>query len=103
MRDKLGDSYSCEHASGQDPLRGRKDDAERVLGEIAEGPGTVNASPLHLAMVHVGTGRYERALEELERSVAKRESFFASTHQSRMFDRLRTEPRYAELVRKLGL
>ena len=57
-----------------------------------------------LARVHLGLGDTAQALAWLERAADRRESFFVSeSMSSRIFDPLRRSPRFAALVRRVGL
>ena len=57
----------------------------------------------NLALVHLGLGDHARALSELERAHATDSEWLGWLGLDRTFDPLRSEPRFAELVRKVGL
>jgi len=82
---------------------GRLNEVSQILRAIAE-PGVGRyVSETHLALPLVGARRLDAALDHLERSVEKKESFFASIHHSRLFDEMRDEPRFKVLLRSLGV
>jgi hypothetical protein len=56
-----------------------------------------------LALVHLGLGDHARALSELERAHATDSEWLGWLGLDRTFDPLRSEPRFAALVRKVGL
>ena len=60
-------------------------------------------TPFDLALVHVGLGDHSRALDLLERALATDSQWLGWLGADRAFDPLRSEPRFAALVRKLGL
>ena len=57
----------------------------------------------NLALVHLGLGDHARALSELERAHATDSEWLGWLGLDRTFDPLRSEPRFAALVRKVGL
>lgn len=81
----------------------RTAEAEAILAELAGPDRPGRASHVHRAMVLVGLDRSHQALDELEKAVDARESFFATIYQSRVYDRLRETERYAALVRRIGV
>jgi len=57
-----------------------------------------------VGMVYLGLGDKANALTWLERSAGEHEAFFGSTSlAASVFDPLRSEPRFAELVRRINL
>jgi tetratricopeptide (TPR) repeat protein len=58
-------------------------------------------TPFNLAVVHLGLGDRKRALDELERAYASDSQWMGWLNKDRMFDPLRSEPRFAALMRKL--
>jgi len=82
---------------------GRVDEADAVVRELEAARGERHVSPYHLSLPLAGAGRAGEALDRLEEAVKGRESFFASTHFSRMFDGVRDDPRFTALVRTMGL
>ena len=57
--------------------------------------------PFNLAIVHLGLGHRERALDSLERAYASDSQWMAWLGRDRIFDPLRSEPRFVALMRKL--
>ena len=57
----------------------------------------------NLALVHLGLGDHARALSELERAHATDSEWLGWLGLDRTFDPLRSQPRFAALVRKVGL
>ncbi len=82
---------------------GRVDDVNRVVAELETARADGQASAYHLALAHVGAGRTRETLDWLEEAVAQRDSFFATTHFSFVFDGLREEPRFEALLREMDL
>lgn len=83
---------------------GAAGDHARALTELASlkklsPDGTV--LPFNLALVHLGLG--DRAIDNLEQALAADSQMMAWLGQDRMFDPLRSEPRFVALVKKLRL
>jgi len=53
--------------------------------------------------VHLGLGDRQRALDDLERAHAADSQWMGWLNKDRMFDPLRTEPRFVALMRTLKL
>ena len=55
----------------------------------------------NLAVVHLGLGDHQRALDYLERAYDADSQWMGWLNKDRMFDPLRSDPRFAALMRKL--
>ena len=62
-----------------------------------------SATPFNLALVSLGLGDHARAVSYLEQAHASDSQWLGWLGLDRAFDPLRSEPRFAALVRKLGL
>jgi len=85
---------------------GAAGDRARALTELANlkklsPDGTV--LPFNLALVHLGLGDRARAIDNLEQALAADSQMMAWLGQDRIFDLLRSEPRFVALVKKLRL
>lgn len=58
-------------------------------------------TPFNLAVVHLGLGDRQRALDYLERAYDADSQWMGWLNKDRMFDPLRSEPRFVALMRKL--
>ena len=82
---------------------GKKRDAQLVLkGLRAESRGKY-VSSYFVSWVCIGLGRHEEALQWLERAYRQRDYNLTWLGVEPMFDPLRPDPRFAALVRRLGL
>lgn len=82
---------------------GRRADAMAILAELLP-PGTRrHAPPTHMGMAYVGLGDADAAFEWLERAYAERDPLIGSLNTVPAFEPLRGDPRFAELVRRMGL
>ena len=70
-------------------------------------PNTVTGQGIYSAVIVAGTyarlGENERALEWLEKAFAARDANLSNLKVDTSFDNLRSDPRFAELMRKVGL
>jgi eukaryotic-like serine/threonine-protein kinase len=85
---------------------GAAGDRARALTELANLKkmsldGTV--LPFNMALVHLGLGDRVRALDNLEQALAADSQMMAWLGQDRIFDPLRSEPRFGALLKKLRL
>jgi TolB-like protein/predicted Zn-dependent protease/predicted Ser/Thr protein kinase len=82
---------------------GRKSEAEQVLKELTRRSEQGYVPAYNLATVCVGLGRKEQALTFLEKAYADRSMALMFLKSDPELDPLRSDPRFAELVRKVGL
>jgi eukaryotic-like serine/threonine-protein kinase len=82
---------------------GKREDALRVLDELQRSPGQRRASPFHLALVHIGLGENERAIELLESAYNERAERLVWLRADPRFDPLRLDARFNEILRGMGL
>jgi TolB-like protein/Tfp pilus assembly protein PilF len=76
--------------------------AREVLRRLEELSRQTYGSPYSLAVVHVGLGEYGRALDYLERLYEERNDWVVWFKHAPELDRLHSEPRFAELLRRIG-
>ena len=60
-------------------------------------------TPFNLAIVQLGFGDRGRALDYLERAYASDSQWMGWLNKDRMFDPLRSEPRFQALLTRIGL
>jgi tetratricopeptide (TPR) repeat protein len=82
---------------------GKKDAALKTIDELAQPSAGSYASPYHLALVYAGLGETENTLDLLEQAYAERSLFLAWLNVEPMFDSIRSDPRFADLVKRIGL
>lgn len=90
----LGHSYA---------LWGKKDKARELLGELKELSRQRYVPAFDMALVHIGLDDKDRAFEWLEKACQERDGWLVWLKADPLFDSLRSDPRFAALLKKLGL
>ncbi len=81
---------------------GRKVDAKKILSELDERGKHTYVRPHYSAMIYAALGQREQALAALERAFAEHDIHMAWLKVDDAFDPLREEPRFQELLRRVG-
>ncbi len=84
-------------------VNGRTDDALKALAKLRTMADRQYVSPVLFVWVNVGLGEFERAFEWLDRAQAERASMLVCVPSFTWFDPLRSDPRFRELVLRMGL
>ncbi len=84
-------------------MAGRKSEALKTLADLEALADRRYSSPVRIACVYAGLGDKERAFEWLEKGYAGRSDHLTQLKTDPMFDRLRSDPRFADLLRRVGL
>jgi DNA-binding winged helix-turn-helix (wHTH) protein/TolB-like protein len=82
---------------------GRTDLARRELEELQKLAARGDAPAYHFAPILAGLGEKEQAFVWLEKSVAERSQLATGIKVDPRLDSLRSDPRFADLVRRVGL
>jgi TolB-like protein/Tfp pilus assembly protein PilF len=82
---------------------GKKAEAQQVLEELKALSKERYVSPYNIACVYAGLNDKDQAFEWLERAYQERSYFMTLLKVEPALDNLRPDPRFAELVRKVGL
>jgi TolB-like protein/Tfp pilus assembly protein PilF len=82
---------------------GKKSAARRVLSELQVLGKRKYVSPLSRALVHAALGDKDRAFQLLEEAYQERASWLAYLRVEEMFDPLRSDPRFQDLLRRMNL
>jgi Flp pilus assembly protein TadD len=84
-------------------VSGRLVEAQKVLKELQDLSKQRYVSPYHVAMVYAGLGEQDKTFEWLEKAYAEREGRMTILKFAPEFDGLRSDSRYANLLRRIGL
>lgn len=82
---------------------GRRPEAEAVVVELKRRAAREYVDPALIALVYCDLGETDEALEWLERAREDRSSWMAWLAVEPKFDRLRSDPRFVELLRRVAL
>jgi tetratricopeptide (TPR) repeat protein len=82
---------------------GQPEEARRILEDLRALAGSRPVSPYDFAVVHAGLGEREAALAWLEKAYAARATGVRWLKVETLFDGLRDDPRYVDLVSRVGL
>src|SRR5690606_38822132 len=114
LHDRAIAEFEAMRPSASDPLGwtalahayaviGRTREAEALLETLLALRGERYVSAVFLAEIEAGLGRTERALDWLERAMDERPTILLSLRVNPKFDRLRAEPRFREIERRIGI
>ena len=84
-------------------LSGRKDDAQRIIGELESKRARGEAKPLFIAIVYAGLNEKDKMFEWLDKGVEERSGQLAEIRWQMPFDPFRDDPRYKRLIRHMDL
>jgi tetratricopeptide (TPR) repeat protein len=84
-------------------LAGRRADALTILKELESKYARRESPATDIAKVHVGLGDRDQAFVWLEKAFEARSGMLRDVTEEEYFDLLRDDPRYADLVRRMGL
>jgi tetratricopeptide (TPR) repeat protein len=97
------DPYTLSVLGHVSALAGREAEARKILAELESSAQRSVAAPQHVAYVLLGLGERPAALDRLEAAYAERQPQLIWMGLDATFDPLRTEPRFQELLRRIGL
>jgi TolB-like protein/DNA-binding winged helix-turn-helix (wHTH) protein len=84
-------------------VAGRRAEALAVLEGLRQLSSTRYVSPYSVALVHAGLGDRDQALAWLDKAYVDRSDYMPYLKLEPMLDGLRSDPRFAALVRRVGL
>lgn len=84
-------------------LAGRKVEATKILSELMGLTDRRYVTPAAVAWVYVGLGDKDQAFAWLEKAYEERSGFMAYFKVVPIVDPIRSDPRYSEMVRRVGL
>jgi Tfp pilus assembly protein PilF len=84
-------------------LAGRRTEALKALSDLQSISQGQHATPDRVARIYIGLGDKDRAFEWLDRAYAGRSDYLTLLKTEPTLDSLRSDPRFQELVRKVGL
>jgi serine/threonine protein kinase/TolB-like protein/Flp pilus assembly protein TadD len=84
-------------------LLGRYDEAQTALDEMKELSARRHISPYLFTIIYIALGDHDRAFNELEKDYENRSEALAWLKVDPRLDPLRTDPRFTDLLQRVGL
>jgi serine/threonine protein kinase/Flp pilus assembly protein TadD len=84
-------------------LAGKRNDALRILQKFNELSSRSYVDSYQVGAIYAGMGDKDRAFESLEKGYAERSDGMVYIKADPFWDGLQTDPRYADLLRRMGL
>ena len=82
---------------------GKRDEAEKIIQQLNELAKQRYIQPSYVALLYTGLGDKERAFQWLEKGFRERDDRLIFVITDPLVDSLRTDPRFVELIRRIGL
>jgi tetratricopeptide (TPR) repeat protein len=82
---------------------GRVDESEELLGQLLELSNRRYVAPVSVAIIYGAIGQLDRAFEFMEAGYEVRDDFLMVLRVDPRFDSLRQDPRFRDLLRRMGL
>ena len=84
-------------------VTGRRNEAQKILHELTARAKQRQASSFHLAFIHLGLGDKDRTFALLNQVFDERANLPLILKADPFVDPLRSDPRFADLLRRMGL
>jgi serine/threonine-protein kinase len=84
-------------------MSGRRREALKILDELKETSRQKYLSPYDLAILYTGLGEKDQAVGQLSKAYDERAGWLINLKVEPLFDPLRSDPRVAALLRRMGL
>jgi tetratricopeptide (TPR) repeat protein len=84
-------------------LAGKHDEARKLLGQLEELSNRKYVPPFFFAAIYIGLGEKDGAFEWLEKAYQERHPHLVQLKVQPVYDPLRSDPRFADLMRRVGI
>ena len=84
-------------------MAGKTKEARRLLAELHDLAQKKYVTCSCFALIHVGLGEKQEALDWLEKGCERRELTLAALKIHPAYDDLRSEPRFGNILKRIGL
>jgi Flp pilus assembly protein TadD len=84
-------------------VAGRRDEARRTLAQLLQIAKQRYVPPVYIAKVYAGLGENAQALALLNQAFQERSDQLTGLRVDPAFDHLRADPRFVDLLRRVGL
>jgi TolB-like protein/class 3 adenylate cyclase/Flp pilus assembly protein TadD len=113
-QEAIAEFQTAVQLSGDDPVRvavlghayavtGNRGDAEKVINDLTEISKRRYFPPYFMALIYVALGDRDQAFVWLNKALAERSAGLTFLNTEPMFDPIRSDPRFQDLVSRVGL
>ena len=110
----MGEAQQAASYSGRAPryvagvgdalaVAGKRAEAHNIIDELVRSSKSGNVSPFYIAEVYSTLGERDQAFESLEKAYQSRDDELTWIMIDPSLDNIRSDPRYADLLRRMGL
>jgi eukaryotic-like serine/threonine-protein kinase len=96
------DSWTLASLGHTYAIAGRREEALKLLNRLKELSTRRHVSPYHIAAIHAGLNEKEQAFEWLKKAYEQREQSLIFLKVDPLMDNLRSDSRFADLLRRVG-
>jgi eukaryotic-like serine/threonine-protein kinase len=90
----LGQAYAVSHQEGE---------ARKILGQLKERSQQTYVQPMWIAVIHLGLGEKDQAFDWMQKAYDDRSAWLVYLKVDPLFDPVRGDARFADLLRRVGL
>ena len=90
----LGQAYAVSHQDGE---------ARTILNQLKERSQQTYVQPMWIAVIHLGLGERDPAFDWMQKAYDDRSAWLVYLKVDPLFDPVRGDARFADLVRRVGL
>ena len=84
-------------------VSGKREEAQKIIGELQELAKSKYVSSFQIAAIYAGLGEKDQAFAWLEKAYAERSDGLVNLKAEQRFDSVRSDPRFTDLARRVGL
>ena len=84
-------------------LVGKREEALRILDDLKELSSSKYVDPIYLALINIGLGDRDQAMELLEKGYEERSFLLIWIKMDPVFDQLRSDNRFQDLILRMKL
>lgn len=99
----LGNTQAQAELAHAYAVSGKKEQALKMIAELQEQAKTKYVSPYQVGVIYAGLGDSDQAFAWLEKAYEERSVWLVNLNRDQRLDGLRSDPRFSELVRRMGL
>ena len=90
----LGQAYAVSHQEAE---------ARKILDQLKERSQQTYVQPMWIAVIHLGLGEKDQAFDWIEKAYEDRSAWLVYLKVDPLFDTVRADPRFVDLLRRVGL